>query len=92
MRHYTIKEYVAEGVILASCFPYGQQVWTLSEQKVRKNHWCAVCDGAIKKGKHRAFRPLTNHGNRMDRICRKCGEPKLPASKKKIKKKLYKAV
>lgn len=75
MRRYTIKEYPDEGILLIACFPYGQQVWVITERKVRKSHKCAICKREIIKDKDKALRPLTNQGNRADRICVECSKP-----------------
>ena len=45
------------------------KMWT--ECTVRKYHRCVACNGNIKKGR-RAYRPITNGNNRMDRICIAC--------------------
>jgi len=44
---------------------WGRQVWT--ECIVRKDHSCVITNELIKKGE-RAYRPITNCGNRYERI------------------------
>lgn len=66
---YIIKKHLAEGLIKIYSVRYGNQLWVLSDQKVRKNHECSICEAQILKGKDRTYRPLSNLENRMDRIC-----------------------
>lgn len=47
---------------------HGRQLWGTC--KVRKNHTCVITGRLIKKGTQ-AFRPLTNKGNRYERIAAK---------------------
>ena len=47
---------------------HGNQLWALC--KVRKPHVCAITDQPIKKGEQ-AYRPVTNAGNRYERIAAK---------------------
>ena len=46
---------------------YRKQLWVLCT--VRKDHVCTITGKAIKKGED-AYRPITNAGNRYERICR----------------------
>jgi len=54
---------------------YGRQVWSLC--KMKKPHKCIITNKDIEKGTE-AYRPLTNAGNRYERISREIfeGEPK----------------
>lgn len=53
---------------------WGQQLWALGQRKVLKKHSCVLCGRAVEKGSDAMYRPMTNRGNRMERICRPCGE------------------
>lgn len=44
---------------------FGQQLWYTC--KVRKDHICVITGKPIKKGEQ-AYRPITNDGNRYERI------------------------
>lgn len=44
---------------------WGRQLWSIV--KVRKKHRCVITGEAIKKGGF-AYRPITNGGNRYERI------------------------
>lgn len=55
----------ADGIYLLTHYRHGLQIWTSC--KVRKFHICHVTHASIKKGDI-AFRPVTNLGNRMNRI------------------------
>jgi len=70
---YEIVKYLSAGLIRIFSLTYGAQFWALTNQMVRKNHNCSICGKTIYKGKDWAFRPVTNLGNRMERICLKCG-------------------
>jgi len=74
MREYKIVKHPGEGILLILSSYEGKQLWVLSEQTVRKNHECKICSRTISKGKDRAYRPITNLNNRMDRICSECGK------------------
>ena len=76
MREYKIVRYVTKGILRVLSTYEGIQLWVLTNQPVRKDHKCSLCGKAILKGKERAYLPITNLGNRMDRICSKCGEEK----------------
>ncbi len=73
MREYKIIRYVAEGILRVLSTYDGLQLWVLTNTAVRKDHKCVMCDRAILKGKEKAYLPITNLGNRMDRICEQCG-------------------
>ena len=47
---------------------HGHQLWALC--KVRKPHVCVITGQPIKKGEQ-AYRPITNAGNRYERIAAK---------------------
>ncbi|GAI53761.1 unnamed protein product [marine sediment metagenome] len=44
---------------------WGKQLWAMC--KVRKDHVCVITGKPIKKGED-AYRPITNGGNRYERI------------------------
>ena len=45
---------------------FGRQWW--AKCQVRKDHKCVLTRAPIKKGEQ-AYRPITNKGNRYERIC-----------------------
>lgn len=61
-----------EGIAIIRSAEYGFQVWALGSTNVRKDHICVLCVRRVKAGTEKMYRPLTNRGNRMDRICEKC--------------------
>jgi len=64
-----------EGLLFVRHPRYGKQLWTLSIRPVTRKYWdrlCTMCGQRL--GYHRAYRPITNLGNRMHRICKACGE------------------
>ena len=73
MREYKIARYVADGILRVLSTHEGIQLWVLTNTVVRKDHKCALCEKTILKGKERAYLPITNLNNRMDRICPECG-------------------
>jgi hypothetical protein len=50
---------------------YGEQLWAAIT--LRKNKDCFVCEIAMPRG-GKAYRPITNGDNRMDRLCVSCVE------------------
>lgn len=66
---YKIIGFPSPGIMRTTHFRYGEQLWTLvSLTKKHKNDNCAVCELSVGD---LAFRPMTNLGNRMVRICRR---------------------
>lgn len=64
---YNIVRCPSPGLMFTDHPDYGQQMWTLA--KLTKKHIhdkCAIC--GLDVGTH-AYRPITNLGNRMLRIC-----------------------
>ena len=61
---YSLVEF-GEGLYGISHIRWGRQMWSMS--KVRKDHLCAITGTKIKKGEY-AYRPITNAGNRYERI------------------------
>lgn len=61
---YSIQK-VSKGLIGIEHRYYGRQFW--AKAKTRKNHRCVMTDTIIKKGEF-AYRPITNAGNRYERI------------------------
>jgi len=49
---------------------WGRQMWTRCY--LRKPHACAVCGRHLLVGLTPVYRPITNKGNRMERICTPC--------------------
>ena len=76
MNEYRLNEKPGEGIARIHSIYWGIQLWCLTNTNVRKDHICAFCNRIIKKGKEKAYRPITNLGNRMDRICETCLETK----------------
>lgn len=63
---------VAPGLILVRHPRYGQQIWSLARlTKRRLGDACAACNRPVGP---KAYRPLTNLGNRMMRICLECAQ------------------
>jgi len=73
---YRIVFHTSKELIRICSIEYGAQLWALTNQVTRKNHKCGICGKRIHRGKDKAYRPLTNLGNRMDRICLNCGNEK----------------
>jgi hypothetical protein len=63
MRNAIITKVVGKGIVLIAS-EFGEQMWT--ECKVKKHKKCLVT-GMDLAGKF-AYRPITNSGNRMERI------------------------
>jgi hypothetical protein len=62
---YTLEDWKDIGIAILRHPEYGRQIWVPS--RMRKPHTCAVTGEVIAKGS-RAFRPITNGYNRMQRI------------------------
>lgn len=60
---------LAEGVLRVDSGTYGLQLWTRC--KLRKSKKCGSCGQQIGV-RDQAYRPITNAGNRMDRLCVPC--------------------
>ncbi len=58
---------ISDGLYGLAHIRWGRQLW--AKCKVRKDHKCVMTDKPIKKGKQ-AYRPITNAGNRYERIAR----------------------
>jgi len=56
---------LGEGLYGLEHIQWGRQLW--SKCKVRKDHKCVMTSKVIKKGEQ-AYRPITNGGNRYERI------------------------
>jgi len=56
---------IGEGLYGLEHIRWGRQMWTIC--KVRKDHKCVMTEEPIKKGEQ-AYRPITNAGNRYERI------------------------
>ena len=61
---YSLKEF-GEGLFGLEHRRYGRQIWSLA--KVRKQHKCVLTGQMIEKGEQ-AYLPITNAGNRYERI------------------------
>lgn len=68
MRHYDWIQTFSDGIEILTGFPHGTQMW--AECTIRKDKQCVLCGCDLKKEK--AYRPITNRGNRMERICLEC--------------------
>lgn len=73
MGSYKVIDHLSRGLIIVYSSRYRDQMWYLTEQKVRKDHKCQICRKEILRGKDKAYSPLSNLSNRMDRICFSCG-------------------
>ncbi len=62
---YTILEVPGPGLMLTRS-RFGRQLWALAKLRQHKTSKCAMCDGPLGA---EAYRPMTNLGNRMERIC-----------------------
>jgi hypothetical protein len=69
MTLYILVRTLSDGLVGLSSYDYGRQLW--SRCKTRKQHKCRVCGGLFPVGST-MYRPLTNKGNRMERICENC--------------------
>jgi len=58
---------MGEGLYGLEHIRWGRQMWTLC--KVRKDHVCVMTGEIIEKGKE-AYHPITNSGNRYERIAK----------------------
>ena len=64
----------AKGLLTMTHPRYGQQLWGLGKYVGRKKSDpknCVVCEKQLTKNEE-VWRPITNAGNRMDRICFGC--------------------
>lgn len=66
-RHYLLSSLkrISEGLYGLEHIRWGRQLWCLC--KVRKDHKCVITGEHIKRGEQ-AYRPITNGGNRYERI------------------------
>jgi len=66
-RYYKILEYPSDELMLIDHPRWGKQLWMLANlTKKYQARTCILCGEALGK---KAYRPLTNLGNRMERIC-----------------------
>ncbi len=68
-----LMEYIGAGCIKARAAGFPTCGWFKTGRGVLKQHECASCGDAIAKGA-RAYRPLSNRGDRGLRMCVPCGE------------------
>jgi hypothetical protein len=61
---YSLKK-LGDGLYGLEHIRWRRQLWTIC--KVRKDHKCVMTGKSIKKGED-AYRPITNRGNRYERI------------------------
>lgn len=70
-RHERAKYKIAErrdGLLVTDHAEYGRQVWGLANITYKHAHdACELCGGMVG---NKGYRPITNKGNRMKRICR----------------------
>lgn len=57
------------GMLILISPRYGEQVW--ASRRSRKRHQCLLCQLEIRVGSQ-PYSPITNLGNRMDRLCEQC--------------------
>ena len=69
---YQIAKRVSGGVIVTDSAEFGSQMWSLMTRPMYKNRQCANCGKSISRSTDPAYRPITNRGNRADRICVPC--------------------
>ncbi len=70
--NYEVKQILSPELINLYSLEYGNQMWgvcNLTKKKIGKK--CASCKSSLVK---KAYRPITNKSNRMDRICIQCIE------------------
>ncbi len=70
MENYSLVNIMSEKMAVLYSTRYGEQIWSLvnlTKKKIGMD--CAICSGTLKKT---GYRPITNLGNRMDRICPRC--------------------
>ena len=67
MNYYLVHslKYICEGLVGLEHIRWGRQLWSIC--KLRKDHKCVMTGKMIKKGEQ-AYRPITNAGNRYERI------------------------
>lgn len=64
---YEVVKILSDGVVAINHERYGRQLWSKSKlTKRHKNDACAICGLSVGDT---AFRPVTNKGNRYERIC-----------------------
>ncbi len=70
MKHYLVDSFisVADGLFRLRSVRWGMQLW--ASCKVRKKHLCVITGDLIRVGEQ-AYRPITNQGNRYERISAK---------------------
>ena len=56
---------IGDGLFGLEHIRWGRQIWC--EAKMRKEHQCVITGATIRKGDY-AYRPITNAGNRYERI------------------------
>lgn len=69
MNYYLLrtKKRLCDGLYGLKHVRWGRQLWTIA--KVRKKHHCVITGELIEKGSL-AYRPITNGGNRYERIAK----------------------
>lgn len=63
---YKIIQIVNETMLRTTHFRWGEQLWVLAKMRTHKRDACMICGAPVGD---LAFRPITNKGNRMERIC-----------------------
>lgn len=63
---YRVVDIPGDGLLVTSHPHYERQLWGLVKLRGKQGCPCAMCAHDV--GTH-AYRPITNKGNRMDRIC-----------------------
>jgi hypothetical protein len=69
--YFSTIERPGDGLALITHFRFGQKLWALCKTRSRKTNECVLCGNTVGS---LSYRPITNGGNRMDRICVKCVE------------------
>lgn len=66
---YKLIQAINEGMVQLESARWGLQLWC--QGKIRKSKACIECDWEFAPGAE-MYRPVTNAGNRADRICTRC--------------------
>lgn len=67
--NYALVSTVADKLVLLTSLRFGKQLW--AESTTRNETDCVLCEGRILKGEQ-VYRPMTNMGNRMERMHAAC--------------------
>jgi hypothetical protein len=73
--NYRVVRKLSDGLLVLLSDLFGQQMWGKGKvtKRIRETRNCVLCEGNLGE---QAYRPITNKGNRYERICVKCLELK----------------